>query len=110
MEQCGRNALAGIRCFQSHSRAHPHPRAHPHVVMPLRAFVVFRERCLPIVPQLAAGRRNALAGIRCFQSSHLPATPESAQPYQGRNALAGIRCFQSPEGCGSEMVMYVIVS
>ena len=63
-----RNALAGIRCFQSVTALTPKPAV------------------------LIAGR-NALAGIRCFQSK-VPVYRAVWRIYC-RNALAGIRCFQS---------------
>ena len=38
-------------------------------------------------------RRNALAGIRCFQRV-LERVSKLIEGAEGRNALAGIRCFQ----------------
>ena len=45
--------------------------------------------------QMDKSGRNALAGIRCFQSkAPTCAAPTFAEPTSGRNALAGIGCFQ----------------
>ena len=65
--RAGLNALAGIQCFQT-QRLHDGMQKNPVVLMPWRAFSVFRRIPVRIWCAFAAWSLNALAGIQCFQT------------------------------------------